>query len=147
MVLKESLRRQDLVEVSMEFGETKYLTLSLDEKEPRLLKTAANVAPSAWQRRWPVLASLVAQGSRPGAAGGPGWTSLCSSVPTVRAGQQAVCCRARSYLRHSEGWKAFSFWWHYPVLCVWLFSSEARMLPGKMWGTKLRWGTRGGDCF
>lgn len=49
MVLKESLRRQGLIEVSMEFGEAKYLMLRLAEKEPRLLTMVTSVAPSVWQ--------------------------------------------------------------------------------------------------
>jgi len=49
MVVKEALKGQGLVEIGMEFGETAYLMLSLDEQEPRLLQTVTTMVPSAWQ--------------------------------------------------------------------------------------------------
>lgn len=55
MVLKESLRRQGLVEVNMEFGETKYLMLSLDEKEPRWptwLRQRGSTTDLPWRLSW-----------------------------------------------------------------------------------------------
>lgn len=77
MVLGESLRRQGLVEVSMEFGETKYLMLSLDKKEPR------------WPR-WPHqrgsttdLASLLAQGMAQGLPVAQGGPPSALAIPTA----------------------------------------------------------------
>lgn len=84
MVLKESLRRRGLVEVHMEFGQTKYLMLSLDKKEPRWpawprQRGRATVLP--WCLSW---LKQAAQGP-PVTQGGP---PSALTVPMARAGSR-----------------------------------------------------------
>lgn len=119
-----------MVEVSMPFGEMKYLMLSLDEKEPGLLKMVANMAPSdlPWHLSWLEGAAQelpVAQGKHPSA--------LLSRPPCQG--------RAAGSLLHSplltptkRRVKSVFFLVALTCPCVWLSSNGARMLPGKMWG-------------
>lgn len=124
MVLRESLGGEGLLKF-VEFGETNYLLLRLDEKSPG--------CPSWWPR-WPCHGGSATElpwwlQECPRSCW---WPSLCCPVPTAEP-------TLDSDLMKRE--KALSLWWHHHVPC-----------PGSSrWGQNekmVKWGqSRGGDCL